>query len=277
MAIDITPKGLDFIKRKEGYFDKAYLCPAGVWTIGYGSIRWSATQPVRQGDTCTQEQAERLLLREIQRVEDAIEATIKLPLTAGQSDALISIFYNIGIGWLTGQGHQQATFVRYLNKSEYEKIPSEFLKFKIANGKPLDGLLTRRKEEIRELWLADYKADSTVDPATISETDPNIEPMPQIVEPEKGNVKDAIQTSWTLRGALIAFAATIAEGVSDAYGWAFSVAKDSGAELLTLKQTVGPFDSILISMKSALPIIAVIGIVIVVARRLNAAKEGKVG
>jgi len=279
--MDISNRGLDFIKRKEGYFDKAYLCPAGVWTIGWGSIRWDARTPVRQGDTCTEDQATRLLLKEVQRVEDAIDATITVPLTQGQFDALCSIFYNIGIGWLTGQGHQQATFVRYLNKGEYDKIPSEFLKFKIANGKPLAGLLTRRKEEIRELWLGDHEGTAdgqpSSPPAVIQETDPEVDPMPQYVEPERGDVKKAIQSSWTLRGALIAFTATVAETVTDAYGWITGVAKDAGAELLTIKQTAGPFDSVLFSMKSLLPIIAVVGIIIVVARRLNAAKEGKVG
>jgi lysozyme len=276
MAIDITPRGLDFIKRKEGYFDKAYLCPAGVWTIGYCSIRWSTTQPVRKGDTCTQEQAERLLLREVQRTEDAIEATITAPLTPGQADCLISLFYNIGIGWLIGQGHQQATLVKLLNKGQYDRIPSEILKFKNANGKPLKGLLIRRQEEVRELWLGDYGA-SAADPVKVTDTDPAEAPMPQHVEPETGNVKEAMKSSWTLKGALLAFLATMSETAVDVYNWTFGVAKDAGVELTAIRQTIGPFDTILVTMKSALPVLAVVGIVIVVSRRLSAAREGKIG
>jgi lysozyme len=272
--LDISQRGLDFIKRKEGYFDKAYLCPAGVWTIGWGSIRWDARTPVRQGDVCTEEQASRLLLKEVQRVEDAIDATITVPIAQGQFDALCSIFYNIGIGWLTGQGHQQATFVRYLNRGEYEKIPSEFLKFKMANGKPLDGLLTRRQEEVRELWLANYKTDSTIGAAEIAETDPQSEPMPQSVEPERGDVKDLVKESWTIKAGLGALVAYVSDKSLEIYDFVFGVAKEAGPEILTLKTTVSPFDPLI---KVGLPVIIVVCLIVVLSRRVKARREGKEG
>jgi lysozyme len=274
--MDISQRGLDFIKRKEGYFDKAYLCPAGVWTIGWGSIRWDARTPVRQGDICTEDQATRLLLKEIQRVEDAIDATITVPLTQGQFDALCSIFYNIGIGWLTGQGHQQATFVRYLNKGEYEKIPSEFLKFKMANGNPLNGLLTRRKEEVRELWLGDYEVTATV-PAVVAETDPQVEPMPQHVEPERGKVKDLVTESWTVKGLLISAGAYITDRALWVYDFTFSVAKDAGPEIMALKTTITPFDPLLKATPWVLSILVLTGIWIAFSRRVTARIEGKEG
>lgn len=275
--IDITQRGLDFIKRKEGYFEKAYLCPAGVWTIGWGSIRWSQTQPVKSGDTCTVEQAEKLLLREIQRVEDAIEATITVPLTPGQADCLVSLFYNIGIGWLTGHGHAQATLVKLLNKGKYDRIPTEILKFKMANGKPLKGLAIRRQEEVRELWLSDHGAVAPAGAAQIVDTIPDKEPMPQHVTPVTGSVSAAVGESWTIKGAGIALVATLTDSMSSSYHWLTSVAKDAATELTAVKTAVGPFDTVLFSMKTVLPAIAVAGIVIVIVRRLQAAKEGKIG
>jgi lysozyme len=268
---DISSKGLDFIKRKEGYFDKAYLCPASVWTIGWGSIRWDAKTPVKKGDVCTVEQAERLLLKEVQRVEDAIDATIKVPLTQGMYDSLCSLFYNIGIGWLTGQGHPQATLVKLLNKGQYERIPSEILKFKMANGKPLAGLLKRRQEEVRELWLGDYDSPA---PARVIETDPAEAPMPQSVEPEIPSAKGLIRESRTLQGIIAAAVAYVGEKAVSGYEFAFGVAKEAGGEILALKTTVSPLEPLL---KVGLPAIVMVGICIAISRRVSARKEGREG
>lgn len=278
MAIDITPKGLDFIKRKEGYFDKAYLCPAGVWTIGWGSIRWSATQPVRKGDTCTPDQAERLLLREIQRVEDAIEATVKVPLTPGQADCLISLFYNIGIGWLTGGKNQkQATLVKYVNAGKFDLVPTEILKFKNANGKPLKGLIIRRQEEVRELWFGDYDAASP-DPVRVIDTDPAETPMPQSVEPApSSSVKEVVAESWTVKGAALAFASTVVSGIQQSYDYAFGIAKEAGPEVMSLKTTLSPFDALIKLTPVLLLGLTVAGLTIVIMRRIKAGTEGKVG
>jgi hypothetical protein len=102
--------------------------------------------------------------------------------------------------------------------------------------------------------------------------------MPQRVEEAPvGSAKDAMRESWTIRGALIAFLATVSETAVEAYSWLTGVARDAGTELTALKQVTGPFDTILVTMKSALPVLAVVGIVIVVSRRLSAAKEGKIG
>jgi lysozyme len=282
--MDISNRGLDFIKRKEGFFDKAYLCPAGVWTIGWGTIRWDARTPVKQGDTITREVAEKLILKEVQRVEDAIDATIKVHLTQGMFDALCSLFYNIGIGWLTGHGHQQASLVKLLNKGEYDRIPSEFLKFKMANGKPLNGLLIRRKEEVRELWLGDYEASwdenslsTPASPAVIVETNPEADPMPQHVEPDTGSAKGLVTESWTIKGALISLAATMVQG----YEWLFSVAKEAGPEAVSLKQTVDPFNALLTSLSANMgavaAIVCAVGLVIVISRRVSAQREGRIG
>ncbi len=263
---DISAKGLDFIKRKEGYSDKAYVCPAGKYTIGFGSIRWDAKTPVKKGDVCTVEQAERLLLKEVQRVEDAIDATIKVPLTQGAYDALCSLFYNIGIGWLTGQGHQQATFVKMLNKGQYDKIPSELLKFKRANGKVIKGLQVRREEDVRELWFGDYDSPA---PAKITDTDPAAEPMPQAVEPETPTIGATAKESVTVKLAAGGILSAVGKATMDAYDWLFSVAKEAGPEVMALKTSIGPFDPLIKATPAILTVLVVAALGGVIVRRLQ--------
>jgi lysozyme len=278
---DISQRGLDFIKRKEGYFGKAYQCSAGVWTLGWGTIRWSASQPVKKGDTCTPEVAEKLLLKEVQRVEDAIDATIKVPLTPGMYDCLTSFFYNLGIGWLTGKGHPQATFVKLLNKGQYDKVPSELLKFsKVKEPKTkkmvtVKGLLIRRQEEIRELWLADYTADPKVakTPAPVLTTDPETDPMPQAVVPDTPSIPQIAQGSKTVQmSALGIFATTFGQ----AWNWLFGVAKEAGPEVVTNQNALTPFNALIGTLGANMGLIAAIiaiGTLIIVIQRKIASER----
>lgn len=260
--MDISSAGLSFIKEREGFFENSYLCPAGVWTIGWGTIRWDANTPVRQGETITRDHAEKLLLKEVQRVEDAIDETIKVPLTQGMFDCLCSWGYNVGIGWITGRGHQQATLIKELNRGNYDRVPSELLKFKMANGKPLQGLLNRRKLEIKELWLADDL--EAVEPA----------PMPQKVEPERHSTEGLVRDSRTIQGVLAAALAYIAEKGLGVYEFLFGIAKDAGPEIMTLKTTLSPFEPL---FKIGLPTVVIVGLAVAWARRRSARIEGREG
>lgn len=237
--MDISPRGLDFIKRKEGYSDDAYLCQAGVWTIGWGSTRWDSKTPVKKGDKCTPEQAERLLVREVQRVEDEIERTIDAPLTQGQFDCLVSFFYNLGIGWLNGKGHQQATFVRYINRGELDKVPSELLKFINASGKPSDGLLKRRREEVKLFWLADGKGE---DKLRVEQTSPVEESMPQKVEPNVPTVTEIAKDSKTVQLSIFGLIATVLQQV---WNWISGVAKEASDGVSGAPELLAPFQALL--------------------------------
>lgn len=274
--MDISNRGLEFIKKKEGYSEKAYLCSAGVPTLGYGSIRWNAKTPVKMGDTCTQEQAEKLLLKEVQRVEDEIDRVITVPLTQGQFDACVSLLYNIGIGWLNGKGHQQATFVKYLNRGEYDKIPSEFLKFKRANGKIINGLATRRQEEIQKLWFGSYSKDSpeATKAPTVVETDPAVEPMPQAVAPEAKATTTIVAESPT---AQVSIFATLTTAVVKGFEWMFAVTKDAGIEAATNQSSVSGLQALWTALGITPTGIAltacVIALLVVLQRRLAEGKK----
>lgn len=265
---DISKTGLDFIKRKEGYYSKAYLCPAGVWTLGWGSIRWDAKTPVKKGDVCTLEQAERLLLKEIQRVEDAIDATITWPISQGMYDCLCSIFYNIGIGWLTGQGHQQATLVKYINQGRLDKVPSEILKFKRANGKVIKGLEIRRQEEVRELWFGTYTADDA-HVANVVQTDPEESPMPQAVTPAVPSSIEVVKNSGTAKAAGLGIIGTLVQ----IWTWTFGAVKEAGVEAVGNQQALGPFDALFKALGANVPLLAasvVLGtLIIVIMRKIN--------
>lgn len=267
--MDISQRGLDLIKDYESFSSEAYLCPEGVPTIGWGSIRWDAKTPVKLGDRCTEQQAETLLRKEIQRIEDAIDNSVQVPLTQGQFDALCSWGYNVGTGWIDGRRKGgAATLIKYLNKGQYEKVPSELLKFKrgAVSGKSYNGLLNRRKREIAELWLADVAQEpgaASVKPA-----------MPQQVEPEKHSTEGLIRDSRTLQSVLAAALAYIAEKFLGVYEFMFGIAKDAGPEIMTLKTTLSPFEPL---FKIALPTVVIVGLAVAWARRRSARIEGREG
>lgn len=133
----INEAGLNLIKDFEGCRLKAYLCPAGVWTIGYGH-----TQGVKPDMVISQLQAERFLRQDLKRFEDAVTSLVKVPVTPNQFAALVSFAYNVGAGAL-----YDSTLLRKLNKKDYKGAANEFLRWNKAGGKVLPGLTRRRIAE----------------------------------------------------------------------------------------------------------------------------------
>ena len=133
----MTNRGIELIKRHEGCRLKAYKCPAGVWTIGYGH-----TQGVFDGKTITQDEAERLLLNDLTRFELGVRHIVG-DLTDNKIDALVSFAYNVGL-----QAFQTSTLCRKVKaNSDDASIRSEFAKWVYAGSKKLPGLVKRRAEE----------------------------------------------------------------------------------------------------------------------------------
>lgn len=133
----INEAGLNLIKDFEGCRLKAYLCPAGIWTIGYGH-----TQGVKPDMVINQLQAERFLKQDLKRFEDAVTSLVKVPITPNQFSALVSFAYNVGTGAL-----YDSTLLRKLNKKDYKGAANEFLRWNKAGGKVLSGLTRRRLAE----------------------------------------------------------------------------------------------------------------------------------
>lgn len=139
----LDERGRKFIQAFEGLRLTAYLCPAKVWTIGYGH-----TGDVAEGMTITLEQAEALFAHDVAVFEQGVLKLVKVPLTQNQFNALVSFAYNLGLGNLA-----KSTLLRRLNSGNYAAVPVELMKWDKAGGKPVAGL-TRRREGEGELWNA---------------------------------------------------------------------------------------------------------------------------
>lgn len=137
-----SKNGIELIKKYECLKLKAYKCPAGVWTIGYGH-----TKNVKQGDTITEKQAEILLIYDLFDFEYCIKKNVRIPLSQNQFDALVSLCFNIGCG-----NFLKSTLLKKLNEGKIAEAAKEFLKWNKADGKELAGLTKRRQEEM-ELFL----------------------------------------------------------------------------------------------------------------------------
>jgi len=137
----VSQECVDMIKFFEGFGSKAYLCPADVWTIGYGR-----TKNVKEGDVVNELQAERDLLEELEVFGEQVLNTVQVSLKQNQFDALTSWTYNLGVGNL-----QSSTLLKVLNSGDYTSAGKEMLRWNKAGGKVLAGL-TRRRESEAKLW-----------------------------------------------------------------------------------------------------------------------------
>jgi lysozyme len=144
--------GLALIKEYEGLRLKAYLCSAGVPTIGYGTTIYPTGRAVELGDTCTAEEAEAYLRVDIARKEAALKRFLKahaIPLTSNQYSALVSFAYNLGTGMVTGA---ERSIGKALRAKDFNKAAACFGLYNRAGGKVLLGLVRRRAAE-RALFL----------------------------------------------------------------------------------------------------------------------------
>lgn len=148
--MDISTNGKNFIKSREGCKLSAYLCSAGVWTIGYGH-----TKGVQKGDTITQLMADIYFDQDIAQFVSDVKSLLKVNVTQNQFDALVSFAYNVGSDIdadTIPEGLGDSTLLKFVNAGEFRKAADEFLKWDKAKGKPVRGLTLRRAAE-RALFL----------------------------------------------------------------------------------------------------------------------------
>ena len=139
----VNKQGIQLVKSFEGCFLNAYLCPAKVWTIGYGNTKYQNGTAVKQGDKITQEQAEALLSDILAEFSKDVSKLIKVELNDNQFSALVSFAFNLGVGALS-----KSTLLKKVNANPNDKtIESEFMKWVSAGGKKLNGLVRRRTAE----------------------------------------------------------------------------------------------------------------------------------
>lgn len=137
---------LDLIKQFEGCKLNAYKCPAGKWTIGYGSTFYMDGSPVREGDKITQEDAEIMLQKVVDDFRIQVVRIVPGTLPSGAVDALTSFAFNCGTAAL-----QKSTLLKRIkeNPLNLKEIEAEFNKWVKGGGKVLPGLVRRRATEYR--------------------------------------------------------------------------------------------------------------------------------
>lgn len=136
--MEITNEGINLIKEFEGLELKAYLCPAGVWTIGYGH-----TKGVKKGDKITQLEADNFLKEDLSSFEKGVTRLIKSNINQNQFDALVSFAFNLGLA-----NFKKSTLLKKVNSNPDDRtIVDEFIKWIHAGGKQLEGLKKRRQAE----------------------------------------------------------------------------------------------------------------------------------
>lgn len=134
-----SQRGIDLIKEFEGFRPTVYLCPGGVYTIGYGH-----TRGVEVGDMCTREEAEEYLKEDLRDAEEMVEHLVNVPLKQHQFDALVSLIYNIG-----ASNFYSSTIREVINSQseDIEEYRNAWMMWVKSKKKVLKGLIRRRTAE----------------------------------------------------------------------------------------------------------------------------------
>lgn len=129
--------GQEIAKHFEGLKLRAYLCPAGYWTIGWGSIAG-----VRPGLEITYQEALERFDRDWAVARCG--ARVCCPgIDGNRLEALADFVFNLGVGRL-----RASTLRRKINQGEWAEVPRELRKWVWGGGRRLPGLIARREAEI---------------------------------------------------------------------------------------------------------------------------------
>lgn len=135
------PQGLALTERMESLRLVAYPDQGKVWTNGFGH-----TGPdVYQGQVITKEQAIIWLQQDTLKAANAVNASVKVPLTQNQFDALVDFTYNAGVG-----GFEGSTMLKHLNAGNYAQADLDFQQWVFVKGVKNRGLQNRRTAEEQE-------------------------------------------------------------------------------------------------------------------------------
>lgn len=135
--MNLGPRGTALIQQFESCRLAAYQDEAGVWTIG-----WGHTAGVKQGDTCTQAQADAWFHEDVAQHVAEVNALVKVALNQNQFDALVSFEYNEGDGRLAG-----STLLTLVNRSLFKMASPQFDRWVYAGGHKSNGIIRRRAAE----------------------------------------------------------------------------------------------------------------------------------
>jgi lysozyme len=170
-AMKLSKVGADLMHRYEGYRNRPYLCPAHIWTIGYGHVLYQEQiklpmartedkpvpmirkeMPLKQEDNrvWSKKETDDLFAADVASFERGVLRLV--PGVVGRQgafDALVSISFNFGLGNL-----QRSTIRMKANRGDWEGAADAFMQWTKGGGRELPGLVKRRKDE-RALFLSD--------------------------------------------------------------------------------------------------------------------------
>lgn len=149
----LSKEGLKEIQQSEACKLKAYLCPAGKWTIGWGQTG----KDIGEGTVWTQEQADKARDATVAAREKAVSSALTRPATQNQFDAMMSLTYNIGV-----YAFQTSTVLRQHNAGHHKDAANAFTmwnKITVDGVKVYSEGLNNRRHREKALYL---KADAPV-------------------------------------------------------------------------------------------------------------------
>lgn len=148
MASIIPAPAIDLVKQFEGLSLRPYLCPAQVWTIGYGATRDLAGEKViRNTPPITQAEADQLIRRDLGWAAKWVGRLVHVPLSPKQKSALISFVFNLG-----PTNFRSSTLRKRINSGDFDDVPNQLLRWVYGGGRKLAGLERRRIAEAY-LWV----------------------------------------------------------------------------------------------------------------------------
>ena len=138
-----SQKGIDLIKHFEGFETKAYWCPTGHLTIGFGTVIDTPGEQWLRTETLTMDKAEQILAGELHFYEEQVFKLVPKEIKQYQFDSLVSFAFNCGINNL-----KNSTLLKLIKANlEDPKIEDQFKKWVYGNGEVLPGLQKRRASE----------------------------------------------------------------------------------------------------------------------------------
>ena len=134
--------GIALIQEFEGRRLMAYVCPAGVLTVGYGHTSAAGSPTVEEGMRISKQQALDILRSDLHKFESGVSSIVKVGLNQSQFDVLVSFAFNCGLGAL-----RMSTLLKRVNAGKFDAVPAELMKWTRGGGKVLPGLVHRRRAE----------------------------------------------------------------------------------------------------------------------------------
>jgi GH24 family phage-related lysozyme (muramidase) len=159
----IPAKGLAATKKGEGWRNRLYNDVAGYCTIGYGHLikhaRCDGSERADWQDGITEHDGEELLVTDMKDAQIAVMLAVTVALTDTQYAALCDFVFNVG-----PSAFRRSTLLKVVNAGQHDQVANQLMRWSIAGGKPVQGLVNRRKSEI-ELYYDGILAARAVPPA----------------------------------------------------------------------------------------------------------------